>query len=383
MRWTGNMSSATGKRLAWLRSAAFLAASVAVLALSGFLAPSSTGSQLAKVVSVDDSDLRTLGHVKYGTQALEVEILEGPLSGKTFRAGNAVRGQMELDKVFKPGERILVSPPSGDEQQVLSAQDHWRVGPILISFAVFAVLLVAFGGPVGMNALSSFIFCCAAIWKIVVPLALAGWSAPWVAFAATGAMTAVIMLLVGGFSGKALGAFGGAIAGVAAGLGLAHLFGAAMDINGATLPFVQTLVYSGYPSLDLADIFIAAAVIAGSGAMMDLSMDIAAGLDEVSRHNPSLGFVELLRSGLRIGRATVGTMTTTLLLAYSGGYLSLLRVFSAEGRSPVDFANSPIVAAEIAKTLVGSFAIVLVAPFTALLSAMVFSRRRLNGKRQG
>ena len=80
-------------------------------------------------------------------------------------------------------------------------------------------------------------------------------------------------------------------------------------------------------------------------------------------------------SAVRIGRATVGTMTTTLLLAYSGGYLSLLMVFAAEGVPPHVFLNSPIVAAEVAKTLVGSFAVVLVAPFTAFLAAAAFAHR--------
>ena len=108
--------------------------------------------------------------------------------------------------------------------------------------------------------------------------------------------------------------------------------------------------------------------------MMDLAMDIAAGVREVSRHNPSLGFAELYRSGVRIGRATVGTMTTTLLLAYSGGSLTLLMVFQAQGTAPADFLSSPIVAAEVAKTLVGSLSIVLVAPFTALLAALLFRR---------
>jgi len=51
-------------------------------------------------------------------------------------------------------------------------------------------------------------------------------------------------------------------------------------------------------------------------------------------------------------------------------------VFAAQGVPPADFLNSPIVAAETVKTLVGSFAIVLVAPFTALLAALLFAPRR-------
>lgn len=329
----------------------------------------------ACVVSVDNSNITTLGFVRYGTQSLEVETLDGEWTGRRFMAGNVVRGQMELDSLYSEGDTVIVTTPNvdhGESGETLTVRSPWRLGPIFLAFGAFAVLLVAFGGFVGLNALSSFLFCCIAVWKIVIPLTLSGWNASIVAFVATGAMTAMIMLLVGGLSRKAFSAFGGAMLGVASGLLLAHLFGWIMGVNGATLPFVQTLVYSGCADLDLADVFVAATVLAGSGAMMDLSMDIAAGVREVSRHNPGLSFRELALSGLRIGRAAVGTMTTTLLLAYSGGYLSLLMVFAAQGTPPLEFLNSPIVAAEVAKTLVGSFSIVLVAPFTAVLSALLF-----------
>jgi uncharacterized membrane protein len=69
-------------------------------------------------------------------------------------------------------------------------------------------------------------------------------------------------------------------------------------------------------------------------------------------------------------------MTTTLLLAYSGGYLTLMMMFAAQGTNPVDFINNPHVASEVVKTLVGSFGLVLVAPFTAFVSAWIFSRKK-------
>ena len=208
----------------------------------------------------------------------------------------------------------------------------------------------------------------------MIPLALAGWPASWVAFAAVCFLTGVIMYLVAGLTRKGMTAFLGSALGVFAGLATAHLFGWLMDINGATLPFVQALLYSGYENLDLPDIFIGATVLASSGAVMDLAMDIAAGVDEVAHRNPSLPQRELLLSGLRIGRSVVGTMTTTLLLAYSGGYLTLLMVFAAQGTPVLDFLNSTLVSAEVVKTLVGSFSLVLVAPATALVGAKILRR---------
>ena len=124
----------------------------------------------------------------------------------------------------------------------------------------------------------------------------------------------------------------------------------------------------------MADIFVGAVILASSGAVMDLAMDIAAGMAEVRRHIPNLPRFELFRSGMRIGRSVGGTMTTTLLLAYSGGYLTLLMVFAAQGTRPLDFINSTLVSAELVKTLVGSFGLVLVAPFTALMSAIFLEK---------
>ena len=177
------------------------------------------------------------------------------------------------------------------------------------------------------------------------------------------------MYLVAGWTRKGISAFAGAMLGVVASLALAHFFGRVMNVNGATMPFAQQLLYSGFSGLDLQDIFFGAIVLASSGAVMDLAMDISAGVSEVARHSPGLGRRELFMSGIRIGRAVVGTMTTTLLLAYSGGYLTLLMVFAAQGTSPVDFINSTLVSAEFVKTMVGSFGLVLVAPASALVAA--------------
>jgi len=337
-------------------------------------------SERARVTAVDDSAVQKLGVLDYGSQHLEVELLSGAEKGKTFRANNEIRAQLDVDKKFRVGDTaVVVIPPTGAKPgETLVARDHWRLGWMGVMFGGFCLLLCMFGGWTGAKALFSFLFSCLVVWKLVVPLALAGWSASWISFAAVCVLTAVIMYLVAGPTRKGVVATLGALLGVFSGLVLAHLFAWLMNINGATLPFVQALLNSGYESMDLADVFVGAMVLASSGAVMDLAMDIAAGIEEVAHHTPNLPRRELFLSGLRIGRSVVGTMTTTLLLAYSGGYITLLMVFAAQGTPPADFLNSTLVSAEVVKTLVGSFALVLVAPFTAFVGAAV-----LDGGRSG
>lgn len=332
----------------------------------------------AKVVEVDNSNLAKHDLLLFGSQVLTVKILHGKHKGEIFKANNELRAQLELDKVFQAGDTAIVVFPNEDPapETMLNAQDHSRLGWSIALFSAFCILLCVFGGWTGFNALLSFVFSCLVIWKAVIPLTLKGYSASWIIFFSVMLLTAVIMYLVAGLNKRGINAFLGSISGVFAGLATAHLFTWAMNINGATMPYAQALLFSGYDFLDLRDIFAGAMILASSGAVMDLGMDISCGIEEVARHNPNLSRLELMRSGLRMGRNVVGTMTTTLLLAYSGGYITLLMMFCAQGNTPWDFINNPLVASEAVKTLVGSFCLVLVAPFTAFLGGWMFCSKK-------
>ena len=141
------------------------------------------------------------------------------------------------------------------------------------------------------------------------------------------------------------------------------------------MPYAESLLYSGYAHLNLTQIFMASIFIGASGAVMDLSVDITSAVWEVVQKKPDIGPWEAVKSGLNVGRAAMGTMTTTLLLAYSGGYVASLMVFMAQG-TPVDnILNYKYVAAEILDTVVGSFGLVSVAPLTALFAGILLTNQ--------
>jgi uncharacterized membrane protein len=168
------------------------------------------------------------------------------------------------------------------------------------------------------------------------------------------------------------------MSGVAVTCIMAILFGTLFNIHGAIKPFSETLLYSGYNYLNLTEIFLAGIFISSSGAVMDIAMDISASQAEVYQANKGISRKELRRSGFEVGKAVVGTMTTTLLLAYSGGFSALLMVFIAQGTPMINILNLNYVSGEILHTLVGSFGWVLVAPFTAIIGSWVFTRKTKN-----
>ena len=142
------------------------------------------------------------------------------------------------------------------------------------------------------------------------------------------------------------------------------------------MAYSESLLYAGYQNLNLSQIYMSGIFIGASGAMMDLSVDITSAVNEVIEKKPDIGWKEAARSGMNVGRAAMGTMTTTLLLAYSGGYIALLMTFMAQG-TPIDnILNYKYVAAELLDTIVGSFGLVTVAPFTALTSAWLLTKKK-------
>lgn len=138
----------------------------------------------------------------------------------------------------------------------------------------------------------------------------------------------------------------------------------------------ESLLYAGYQDLNLTRIFMASIFIGASGAIMDLSVDITSAVYEVVEKRPDIGWKEAVKSGMNVGRAAMGTMTTTLLLAYSGGYIALLMVFMAQGTPLINILNYKHVAAEMIHTVIGSFGLVTVAPFTALCAGVFLTHKK-------
>ena len=330
----------------------------------------------ARILSVDNTNIITIGLLRKGEQHVRLKVLSGPFKGREFNGSNIIRANMELDKVFEPGDLALAAIPyDADENFTVVAQDHYRIEYSLLLFGLFGLLLLVFAGITGFNALLSFVFSCLVIWKLVIPLALKGGNVLLITFAAVTLLSAVIIFLVAGMTRKGVTAFFGAILGVLASCAMAYIFTKLFKISGGMMPYSQTLLYSGYEFLSLPDIYIGAIFLSSSGAVMDLAMDVSAGMVEILHKRPDIPRRELISSGLNIGRSVVGTMTTTLLLAYSGGYLTLMMTFAAQGIGPLDFINNPYVASEAVKTLVGSFGLVLVAPFTAFAGGFIIPRK--------
>jgi uncharacterized membrane protein len=354
---------------------------IAVLALvpTGFepVIPENSVRARGVVLDTDNSQVDQLGIVKVGTQLVTVEILSGPFKGKIVEGTNALVGSMELDKMFAPGRKVLVGLDlslTGERIVHTNIIDHYRIDVELLLFGVFILLLIAFAGWTGVKATLSFVLTALLIWKLLIPGFLRGWNPVVLALGVVAVLTGSIIFLIGGLRRRGLVAFIGAFSGILLTCILSLGFSRGFHLHGAVKPFSETLLYSGFPHLDLTSIFLAGIFLASSGAVMDVAMDISASMNEVHCNHPQISRWALIKSGFAVGRAVIGTMTTTLLLAYTGGFTAMLMVFMAQGTPVTNVLNIQYVSSEILHTLVGSFGLVAVAPFTALLGGLLYAR---------
>ena len=332
---------------------------------------------MAQVTAVDNSSIIDTGLVRSGEQRCSLTFTSGKFKGQTATGVNMLQGSLEQDKLFSAGDKALVVIScSGETITNVTMIDHYRISWELVMAVGFVLFLVLFAGRTGLRAIYSFILTVLAIWKLLVPLYLKGYNPIWVGLAVTLLLTILIIALVYGFDRRCAAAVSGSFLGILVTCVLGMLFTDLFKIHGAVMAYSESLLYAGYQDLSLTQIFMASIFLGSSGAVMDLSVDITSAVNEVVEKRPDISRWEAVKSGMNVGRAAMGTMTTTLLLAYSGGYIALLMVFMAQGTPLAHIFNYKYVAAEIIHTVIGSFGLVTVAPFTALCAGVMLAERK-------
>lgn len=332
------------------------------------------------VEEVDNSKLIDTGLIRTGQQVCSVKILSGKFKGQLTEGWNMLGGSLSQDKLFRPGDIVQAivhyeTSESGTVFHSVNLIDYYRLKVEFILAVAFAVFLISFAGMTGIRSVFSFVITILVLWKILVPFYLKGFNPIMTGIVVVAIMTFIILALVYGFDKRLVSAFSGSMTGILFAAILSFVFTKNFHIHGAVMANSESLLYSGFQNLNLTQIFMASVFIGASGSVMDLSVDITSAVNEVVTTARKKGVPvtkrEAVKSGMAVARAAMGTMTTTLLLAYSGTCIALLMVFMAQGTPVYNILNNNVVSAEIINTIAGSFGLAMTAPITALISGTV------------
>lgn len=329
-------------------------------------------SQLGLIQDVMYEDLSG-SEVVQTRQVAEVKLLKNDLKGNVVIIENMLTGNPYYDITLKKGMKVIIHVESTDNGLEYSIEDIHRSNILIWLSLLFCGLLIYVGKKKGLYSLVSIVLTCFLIFNCLSPMILHGINAVLGTVLICLISTAVTMYLVGGFNKKSTAAMIGCvlsliIAGTLSFLTVkvAHLTG----FSGENAMFL----YSAHPELDFVSIVVSTMMLATLGAVMDVAMSIASTVNEIFETDNTKSVKELFVSGMNVGRDIIGTMANTLILVYLGGSLPLLLL--ASNIDMQKFFNLNQVVTEISSAIIGSCAIVICVPVTAIVASELVKRIR-------
>lgn len=361
-------------------SAVFLyAGHVAVTGdLAIFTAP--TSSEKARVLELQDWKEDQIEGKQTKTLTFRAIILSGAAKGRevqatqefnTMYAGTMVSKQVQVGSLV-----MLLETPSPDGGETIwRFEGYYRLHIILILLAVFAALVLALGRWQGVNTLLSLFFTFSFVFYVFIPAVMQGLNIYLFAFLTVLYVIVMTLFLIHGWSAKTLATMLGCIGGVLTAILALLILNQFLSLTGVIdeHSFYLLKLHPERP-INLVAILFSSIIIGAMGAIMDVAMDIASSLYELTEHAPGIQRDRLLKSGLTIGRDIMGTMANTLVLAYIGSSLAGITILLTYSGSALQLLNRESIITEILQALIGSLAIVLTMPLTAVICSLLYVR---------
>ncbi|MCD8120310.1 MAG: YibE/F family protein [Lachnospiraceae bacterium] len=326
----------------------------------------------AVVLQVLNEDLLDDGEYA-GTQEVTLRITSGTYKGEVVE-GTSMNGYL-YGAYCTEGQKVIVRLSVYEESISATVYNYDRELPIAILVLIFLALMWIVGGKRGIHSIVALVFTFLIVLMLYLPMLYLGFSPFFAAVICVGLITVISILLIGGVSTKSLCAIIGTVSGVVAAGLIALIFGTVAHIDGYKFSNVETLIYVQQNSnLNVSGILFSSILISALGAVMDVAMSVSSSLTEIHEKTPELPVRELFRSGMRIGRDMIGTMSNTLILAYVGNSANILIVIYAYSYPLHQVLNMYDIGIQIMQGLSGTMGIILTVPIVSAVSAAMLVR---------
>ncbi|MDD5948552.1 MAG: YibE/F family protein [Lachnospiraceae bacterium] len=310
-----------------------------------------------------------------GNQIVELKLLSGEFKGSMVEATSS--SSYLFGAHCEKGMKVVAIVNESNGELVASVYSQNR-GPVLwILIGIFIAVVFLIGGKKGLASIGGLLFTMLCIFLLFLPMIYKGISPIFAAIVVVVLTTVVTMILIDGVSRKSVTAILGTILGVVVAAVFALLFGKAAGISGYNVSDIEELVYLAEKTdIRIGELLFAGILIAALGAVMDVGMSIASTLNELQEKKEIMSVKELFASGMNVGRDMMGTMSNTLILAFTGGSLNTLVFIYAYDYPYLQIINMYSIGIELMQGLSASMGVVLTVPFTSLIGAWLLGKRK-------
>lgn len=320
----------------------------------------------------------TTENVRRGNMVLSVEIMTGRYRGDIVETTNYFSSLYNV-YVTEGDKASIRIDTTGESTYSVSIYNYNRKGLIIGLTAFFLMVIVIIGRMIGLRAIVGLLFTLVNIVFLLLPLVLKGFSPIPTTIVILTVTTILCFVLLGGIQPKTISAALGTISGVIIAALIAFVVGEIGHITGFHTEEAESLlIIATDTKLTITGLFICSVLIAALGAVMDIAMSISSAIEELHINSPTMKQKDLFRSGMNIGRDSMGTMANTLILALAGSSMNMMLLMYSYGVTFNQMINTDFVAVEVVRSIAGSLGIIFAVPITSLLASIIIGNNKIN-----
>lgn len=298
---------------------------------------------------------------KYYSQEITATILNGNRKGDIISLDNTYSSSGINDERYRKGEQLFVSVSGESEHgKIMGKKRDWHLALLI---CIFVGLLLFMnkkqGGCIAITLLIN-------VAVFVVALQYYGQGADLVktAFGLMLFFSVLTLLFAGGFHRKTLVAI---VATLITTLLCYGIYEIVLRCNDRLS--YEMMDYVVNPT-DLPELFLTGVLMGSLGAVMDVTISIAAGVAEIKQQTPEISTKGLICSIREMGYDIMGTMINVLFFTYISGSISVVIIKIMNGYTLSHLVHFQLVF-EIIRFLVGAIGIVLAIPVSGLCAVLV------------
>jgi uncharacterized membrane protein len=323
----------------------------------------------AKVLEVTSQTRKEIPGTQTETnyQTLSATVVTGPDAGKTVTVLNDYL-------ILKPGQQFYmmheIDPDDGID--AYNVTEPYRLPTVFAWVGLFLLVTVIFGGKQGVRGLLSLAVSIAAIFYVLLPGILQGYSPILLSVGICSFIVLVGSYVTHGFNKTTTAAVVGMIVTICITGLLAYAAIHTTQLSGYTNEESAELNVFTQGTINFVGLLLGAIMIGLLGILYDAAISQAVAIEElVSASDTYPSRPRIFKRAMRIGREHIGALINTLAIAYVGASLPLLLLLHFSNLTLGVALNQEIFSTEIIRTVIGSIGLILAVPITTFIATFM------------
>jgi uncharacterized membrane protein len=277
---------------------------------------------------------------------------------------------MTKQNIYQLGDKLMVNVGKPNNLETYQITDYVRHDQLFLLGIIFLIVTLVVARKQGLLAIISLVFTFGVIFKILLPMIMAGHNPFLAAILSLILIIPVTFYLTHGFQKKTHAAVIATFLSLVFTIALAQLAVSGVHLTGYASEEAGFVFAQVGDQINIRGLLLAGMVLATLGVINDVTVAQASVVSELKKANPKQTFGELYKKSMQVGRDHITSMVDTLVLTYAGASLPLLLLIGFGNQPLMQTLNYEVIAEEIVRTLVGSLGLVVAVPLTTLISCM-------------